>query len=587
MNLDSVTIEKRAANHLRKELLCPRLNPIIYTDDKGISWDGEIQLFYDKSKKKEYWGGRCPIQVKGHAVDKAELKKRIITYPVSVDDIKVYKQDGGTLYFVVYVLDDENEFDSYRIFYNELLPLDIVNILEGVKEGQKTKNIQLVPLPRETKEKEAIITQFIRDKGLQSGITYECPIRLEDVVSKKSSYVFWGAPDLSFIGNNRPTYLYEKSIERKGVYFPVGRIFIDSITAQGVPIKVRIDNEVYFDNAHIEFKGKGKIKSITFNQGLFLQNINHARSAKLKITQKCTLKEYVHNLKFLRRLAHGAILEIDGVGKGEKFDFDFPIEYIEKELKYMQEIQQLLDFLHVKKIFTVKDLSGKNLTDLHYLYRSIVKKEHLASSKSAETAVVGTYQAGILNFLVIKLIDENNRIIYHDGFDTKSMHCEMKDVDGNRYPSSIYVKMRKEDFLKFDNIYYPEIVRSVKEVKYSKLYGTLVNTLVLEMLEAYDQESNNELLETAINISSWLFNKEKLPIYFMNKMQAIKRERIYTEAEDLSIRKWRDRENSPALLAGFAALLGNKDDYKYYLGQLQEDERRNFLMFPIRNVVDL
>lgn len=585
MKLDQLTIEKRALNYLERELLsCPRLNPVLNADDKIISWDGEIQLFRNNRKNKECWAGRCPVQVKGHTVNKDELKKKTITHSVSIDDLRVYQQDGGVLYFVVYLPDDENKLDSCKIFYNEFLPFNIGEILAGIKEGQKNKNIEFIPFPKEVKEKESVIAQFIRDRGLQTAYSYNNPINLNTLLSKERTYVFWTSSDFSFIGKNKPTYLYEKSKEKDGVYFPVGRIYVKSVIAHNVPIKVRLNDKIYFDNAHIELKGKDVIKSIEFNHGLSFRSNKDGTTGKIRLTQKCTFEEYLYNLEFLQGLAQGGRLSIEGVGEGESFDFDFPIDFIKEEMLYMKKVQQLLARLHVKKHILVKDLSKKNLEDLQFLYRAIVKDTHFLSNGTTDSAF-GIFNVGKLKFLLVRYLDANHKIVYRDGFDTEDIRCELVDDKGNKFPSSIYVKMKKDSFLKYDNIYYPAIIKSITKIEYSAFYGNLVNSLVLEMLAAYDEVADDEVLETAIELSNWLYSHENLPVYYINKMQSIKRKRLFTKEEEDQIRDLRGQETEASLLAGFSAILGNVDDYKYYLGKLNKEDRDKILMFPINNLI--
>lgn len=48
------TVEEKAITHLKDSLLnCPRLHPYLSVNDKTPSWDGEVFLYDDSSKKKD------------------------------------------------------------------------------------------------------------------------------------------------------------------------------------------------------------------------------------------------------------------------------------------------------------------------------------------------------------------------------------------------------------------------------------------------------------------------------------------------------------------------------------------------------
>lgn len=584
MEFNQTTIEKLAKSYLEMEIsVCPRLDPLFNSDDKIMAWDGEIHLFADSSFKTANFLGRCPVQVKGHIVDEVELKKNMISFTVGIDTLKAYQKDGGVLFFVVYISDKEND-RKYKIFYNEFLPVDIGNILAAIEPSQKTKNLKLFPFPKDTQAREALVWQFIRDKTMQHGTACEYPIQLQDELSKGGTFAFWAPADFSFIGSKRPTYLYKKELGEHTSYFPIGRVQFDSLAADNVPMKVCLDGEVYFENARIEIRSKGKIKSVLFNRGLSLGNIGKNKTVKLRMTQKCSVAEYLKNLKFVLGLSKGKQMTIEGFASGDTFHFDCPIETIEDEISYMERINQLLQILHVTKPVDVKKLTKKNMNDLQFLYRAIVEKNHFEMNGDLES-VMGTYTVGPYKFLMLRLLDNEHKVVYHDGFDTEGLHFEITDNQDNKHPSSIYAQMKKQDILTFDNIYYPEIVRSVTEVPYSEIYGFLVNRLVLEMLDAYDISANKELLNAVMEISRWLYEHDNTTVNYLNMMQTIRRSRSFTTEEESNIMDYRGKETDNFMLAGFAAVLGNITDYKYYLKKISEEQRKQFLMFPIKNLV--
>lgn len=583
MDISTNGIEKLALGYLTQEIAgCPRLNPVFNADDKILSWDGEIQLYKNSNHSKENFMGRCAVQIKGHTVESEDIRKHSLSYQVDINDLKVYQKDGGVLYFVI-CISEKNGINVFKAFYCWLLPYDLGNILSSVKEDQKTKSLHLLPFPKNNLEKERIISQFIRDKGLQFNAAYEYPMRIEDFAGRNISYVFWGSTDFSFIGSNRPVYLYGRINNKPYTHYPLGKWFVSGVVAHNIPVKVMLDDEVYFDNAHIELKKKGKIGAVILNSGLsivFKQN----NIAKIKLSEKCSIDEYIRNLEFILQMSRGKHLSIEGLGDGDNFQFDRSVDSISEQISYMDKISQLFKKLHVVKEVKVRDISSKTLSDLHYLYRAIVNEEHFDSKEDSEP-VIGIYSVGQFKFLLMRFVGVDGKIVYRDGFDGSGIHCEMSDMNGNKYESSIYVRMKKDYFLMFDNINYEEIVRSVTEVKYSSFYGQLVNLMILEMLAAYDEQENDVLLESTIKISKWLYLHDESVVNFLNYVQAVKRQRSFTDDELVGIRDYRDGVKDSFTLAGFAAVLGNMDDYLYYLSKLSDEDKNRFLMYPICRVI--
>ena len=113
----------------------------IQIDDKGISYDGRIQVINNANRNKNEWIGYIDIQVKGTCVD--EIKRGNSKFTVDVSDLENYaKHPLGVLSFVVQIKKDTLE---KKIFYRFLLPVDLRKIFRTIT-NQKTKTIDIYPL---------------------------------------------------------------------------------------------------------------------------------------------------------------------------------------------------------------------------------------------------------------------------------------------------------------------------------------------------------------------------------------------------------------------------------------------------------
>lgn len=74
--------------------------------DKEMSWDGYIWIYKDinGTQDKRNYDDKVPVQIKGH-VDKNRkyIDEQKITYFVDLDDLEVYFQDRGVLFFEVFM----------------------------------------------------------------------------------------------------------------------------------------------------------------------------------------------------------------------------------------------------------------------------------------------------------------------------------------------------------------------------------------------------------------------------------------------------------------------------------------------------
>ena len=126
MPLSSKSIETISVSAVKSSIaMCDYLSEYIPDNDKEPSWDGFIYSYYDSSKQKSKLNGRVAVQVKGKVCE--DHSKQEIPYPVSTVDLKNYLNDGGCIFFVVYVSETG---DKTKIYYSQLTPVKLKNILE-------------------------------------------------------------------------------------------------------------------------------------------------------------------------------------------------------------------------------------------------------------------------------------------------------------------------------------------------------------------------------------------------------------------------------------------------------------------------
>ena len=109
--------------------------------DKFPVWDGDLLVY----SSKEHWNNesiryKIPVQVKG---TEARIENSL-KFKIRTNDLKKYRDDGGVIYFVVQV--DKNNSTNNKIFYRDLLPVNVKKILKNkTNQGSISVDIKILP----------------------------------------------------------------------------------------------------------------------------------------------------------------------------------------------------------------------------------------------------------------------------------------------------------------------------------------------------------------------------------------------------------------------------------------------------------
>lgn len=120
----------------------------IQKGDKYPVWDGEI-IFYENKQliKNEDILFRVPIQIKGETVkDRKQLTRKIISKKFPRKNLELFNDEDGVMLIEVKYFNKDN----YKIFYSELLPIKLKNILS--QKGKSYKNIKIKYYPLANRE---------------------------------------------------------------------------------------------------------------------------------------------------------------------------------------------------------------------------------------------------------------------------------------------------------------------------------------------------------------------------------------------------------------------------------------------------
>lgn len=580
--MNSNAIEKIAVSHLNLAITqCEFLRAEISENDKTPSFDGYIELYSKAGNKKSDWIGRCDVQVKGKTIESKKFKGNI-TYPAEVDDLKNYFKNGGVIYFVVGI--DKKNTNQHQIYYCSLLPFELKQILTQLKPNQKTISIELEKFPTNPEQIKQIFTDFLFHRRQQFNSINIADYKSSDTSDAVVTYKIWTNSISDMY--EKPTYIYQ--ILPNNMSIPFDKMILEELSVENAPLDISIDGKVYFQNATISFTKGNRIHHIHINAGLSIR-LDERNLANVKITQKCTISQYIRNLEFMLALIKGKTLKIGNLAIGNNPQFNYNVSDVEKELDFYRKIEKLLKRLNIKKEIKVRELTDAMFPRLAFLYDAIIEKKTFKENDTA--SAITPVDIGAIKCFILRVKKNENEVEYINPFEKYNLKFEMDmfnnetKINNERFPASLFVTFNESDFLKYDNINYDTMFKDIISTEYSNSYGQAINYFILNLLCAYDKKKDEEMLNCAIKTASWLYEKDPSEINFLNKMQALYRRRPLSEEEIEKILQIREATDNNEIIIGCSILLDEKHTYDYYMKKLSQERKEEFLIYPISHLL--
>ncbi len=580
--MDASTLEKMAITILSEKILTTQtIEPFLSENDKTPSWDGELIAYKSSTKEKNNIYGVCKVQVKGKAVSSKEIERKKIQYRVFLSDLNNYRLTGGVLFFVVGL----TETFERKIYYKDLLPYELAEIISR-KKKQKTCTITLKEMPIDSNKVGRLIHRFIRNSREQYSTTPLHPIGLSKYLTKHNEENVLSFtvdfPDMF----ETSTWLYSSPKTQLHLKEPIGKILIVEMGFRDSSLEVYVRGKCYFNMATIAKRARG---FIIYLGGCIEIDVEDDKKANCKFMHKGTIDDVLNGLHFFLDFMQGGEIKVLSKSFGEQLIYSGTTESeqyiseIQSNIECYTYVKEILLKLNVRKIIHVNDFTGDDLQFLCNMYKYIIKKEKQVVTSDMRSEIK-VYTVGPLT-LAFVFINQDNQGQWLDFFDYKDFTFLLTDKDEKTFNSSFFLRLQKQHFLKWDNINYFAIEESIKGIPANDFNCVNTNMLLLEMLSAYDESLNQDLLQSVINISRYLQERRNEAVYILNYFQAICRQRSLNMDERERIIMLRQQENDNATLAGISAILGNKEEYELHLSKLSPELRQQFLSYPINNLV--
>lgn len=571
------------------------LSQFIKENDKTPSWDGDVLIYKTNNNDKKNIIGKVTVQVKGEMTN--NINREEYSFSVDMSDLVNYKNDGGTIYFVVLI--DKRNPNKRRLFYDALTPLKIDNYTKG-HQNQNSRVIQLKRLPSDKNAIQNIFYNFYQDSDKQHSFSNIAPIRLNelslrnDIVGITSSIRIFSpdknvSPIQEFLRHE--VYWYAK-IANSPIPHPVELFSMTVISKDGFP-PIIVKGEKY-DNYVIEKTTKDDI-SIQFGESTTFLFTSKDKRARIDFKLSGLLHSRIKDLCFIINLIEtGEIV----FGENKKFnlgqlvaDTPFDIVSAKKKLESYKRIEQFWKSLLVESEFDIENIdSNSSLEELYLLMKSINGKHPIRVNVDGEHTSY-FFRKSISNYKILFLLDavdkEKSLFKIYNFFDYEGTFKIVRGI--SEHITSKFSALSPDDYLELSNINHTKMLQSYKDlINSSDDIFEPANFDLLNLLLAYDKQNNHrvEILNTAKEIANWILNDsgEKLPeeIKIINYLQVIKRERELTEEENIKLYEIADKKNNTLMIKlGANLLLENYKVARIQFELLDEHDKEVFRSFPI------
>ena len=589
--MNSNSIEKRAVNAVEDYFAkIERIDSTISRGDKEPSWDGFLYLYLDDSMKKETLIGRIPVQVKGKQGEFVES----LSYPVKTSDLWNYIREGGCVYFVVLI----NDQQECKIFYRMLTPIELQNILKG-KEQNKSINVKMKPLEGSDDDVYHSLVDFYRDMKKQTGSPIKT-LSLKDLVDGNYDTFRFSLSGFdaskesleSFI-TRKAICLYVKPMDANASDIPIqeGRCFLKLI--QNVKQAVSVNGTVFYNSFEKTFEknkvilGIGHCLKVAFDS----QNpIEMSVNIKLEATE---LKAMTQDIRFVLAAIGNRSFNIGD------FQVDIPSDdesqklynLLKGEYVRLQRVEILLERLHVIKGLDLSTMQKADWETLNILMAGILDEKEL--TLNVKESKLHNIKVGNLMFLLIACRQKSGKFRIFDYFTPPSA---LKLISPEGYEASKYAVLGVDGYVRYDNIDFSNILPSISVLKAKHdCFLDYAKYEVFNMLKACgklddDKEKRTILLNTSSEVIDWMIKEakdadEKLAYEcYAYLVKFLKNSLTEEDIATLNGILYSDKGDDP-LKASVALLLKNKSAFDVFYSKMTKEEIEDFKESPFEVIM--
>ena len=522
-------IEGIAVSELKRKLSrIDRIRYFIPERDKEPILDGYINVYKNSICRKDDMDGCVPVQIKGKLL--SELKNKI-SYDVEIADLNGIRVRDGAIYFVIGI--DRKNNENTRIYYNNLLPKKIEDILVTCNSIQKTKKIKLKSLPDDNSLILDILLNFINDSNLQKIMQQPLDKKSwEDIEGILTTKIKTSNPQncdpISYWENNG-IYIYKKT--KHGISYPV---IYDENPQFAISIKKSISCNNIIYNEYKEIRKQGE-RTILLGDNIFIHFENNDIAFKLE-TKSDKLSTIIKDIQFFLNLPNHKLVFDGKILNTKNETFNINSDNLQEYLNFLLKVKKSLNSLHLNEddipfsLLSVNNYQLANNIISMFINKTIrvteINNKKFTNFKDMPIVINNIFKLGEIYIPVILTKKEDN--LYN-----VIQFCEFGDLtvskigEKKKYPVSKYVLLNKELLLHM-------------KLDFEDLYGDIskfdnfinleeANKLALNMISVYDVSNNVLFLNYAKKIFEYITNKSDTINYRLNIIQCNKRLNLISE----------------------------------------------------------
>ncbi|HAT4281447.1 hypothetical protein ACSXDL_02135 [Clostridium perfringens] len=571
-NIEAYSVNE-VATCLRKT---GRVDPEIPIGDKSPSWDGDI-LFYEECDNKDFNKDdlirKLRVQVKGREVTKFSSKFTQKSFERA--DLENYYNDQGVIIFLVELIYDEEEGYKHKIFYNMLLPLDLREILDSMKE-QENKTIRFERFPKGKSNIVEKLSFFIRERERQSKNLVEKRVDISKFNS--GSFVFKEQIKTFNEMIGKECYLYGK-LENEDIDIPISKIVLKELIEESFE-EISIKDRVFYKKINRVFKGKDWYEVILGNGTcLTVKNNNLSVNFKTKdnkLNDALTQHEFI--LGLIKEKQFSINKQIINCG-GFKIE-DNKLKSIEKNYEILLKIKEVFDYLNIDFDGSIFNLNIEDLKTILTLYEALINRDTINIDIDEEVCKFNLKLCDD-NILLYPKKDDDGYYRVYDFFKEAEIYVGAFHKDEKITKKiSIFITLSVEDICS-SNFNEFNVLKSIKKDDLDEIYTEYIIMFILNIIHAFDKYKVNHL-NLAINLLEYLNENNCLNnnLYRINLCQINKRiDPELNSDERRELVKIKNETESIEEKCACSILLDNKEDAEYWFEYIENKEI--FKEYPI------
>lgn len=496
------------------------------------------------------------------------------------------------MFFVVYISSDG---ENKKIYYNSLLPFEINRLLKKA-ESKKSIQIDFYSFPTEKNEITNTVLNFAKDmdrQGLLRNGEYDMERAAKEFDLKKFQYGFaysgigmklYDAADYVL---THDLYLYAHN-EDHTVNIVVDHMMRADIVAETLNMEVGVAGKVYYKSYII--KHTRERKELHIGKSFIIKLGDNSFGLTYKLSGN--IKQRITDMEFMIAMIENRHIYINSVkfpinASTDEID-SFHIEDAKKQVVHLKNIQDVLEKLGLTEVLDIDKLTTKDDDFLKMLLAAFKHGKPVPFKNNNIPPVAPITIANLKILLAFKSTGDGNFYEVKDFFNEHFEVCA-HDNNGRMFETSQYTILDEETFSSISNLNMTSVLKDLcsynNEIHYSR-----VILCTLEMIKAFDKTKNFIFLNAAKEIFTWLLenDSDSEDLCIMNLYQCYARERKLSLSEKstlYNLLKKYDGNNS--MLAGLSILLGEKEEALNYIQMLSENEKTEFIGFPIYNLINL